>query len=337
MRGAMAARLIGLMLSLTPALGAAPVMAQEAAREAAREAGQRWALRSGDSTLMILELRPVAGAPGQWQGSMRRPVDLQIGAGASPALVVGDPRLVTETVRGQGGAADLRLRSTDGKGEVTEWRLTVAGERARLELAGLPPGAVLAPLQLARAGEREQVSADLAAGSRFILTGLLPSNAEMKAIFDADQADRTAGANIDWSAVGPRDDARKARTAELLKAGLLQSGDDFWHAAFVFQHGSGPSDFLVAHTLAVIAAARGRPDASWIAAATLDRYLQNIGQKQIYGTQYMTRRGEATTQEPYDRALVSDALREALGVPPQAAQEVRRAEIDARAREAQPR
>jgi len=164
----------------------------------------------------------------------------------------------------------------------------------------------------------------------------VPTNAEMTAIFDADQADRQGGgAAIDWSAVGPRDQARQARTLALLNAGALHSGDDYLHAAFVFQHGAQPNDYLLAHMLSVIAAARGRPDAAWIAAATLDRYLQNIGRPQIYGTQFRSRPGQPTNQEPYDRTLVSDALREALGVPPQAAQERRRAEIEAEYRAAQ--
>jgi hypothetical protein len=158
-----------------------------------------------------------------------------------------------------------------------------------------------------------------------------PSNAEMTAIYEADQADRApGGAAIDWSVVGPRDEARRARTLALVAAGSLASGDDYWHAAFVLQHGSEPNDFLLAHTFAIIAAARGRPDATWIAAATLDRYLQKSGRPQIYGTQFNTSfETRTTTQDPYDRALVSDALRAALGVPPQADLERRRAEIEA--------
>lgn len=75
--------------------------------------------------------------------------------------------------------------------------------------------------------------------------------------------------------------------------------------------------------------ARGRRDAAWIAAATLDRYLQSIGQKQVYGTQYRTPHDGPTTQEPYDRALISDELRKIGGVGPQAQQEKRRAELEA--------
>ena len=74
---------------------------------------------------------------------------------------------------------------------------------------------------------------------------------------------------------------------------------------------------------------RGNKDAAWIAAATLDRYLQKVGQKQIYGTQYLNSAATGPTMEPYNRALVPDALREALGVPLQDKQEARLAKMKA--------
>jgi hypothetical protein len=80
------------------------------------------------------------------------------------------------------------------------------------------------------------------------------------------------------------------------------------------------------------AIARGRPDATWIAAATLDRYLQNIGQPQVYGTQFSTPPGRPTTQEPFNRTLIADRLRIILGVPPLADQEAQRARFEAQAR-----
>jgi hypothetical protein len=155
----------------------------------------------------------------------------------------------------------------------------------------------------------------------------LPSaNAEMTAIYAADQAAR-ASDKIDWTVVGPADAKRRARTTELLHAGRLQSGDDYFHAAFVFQHGDGADSYLTAHALALVAVARGRPDATWIAAASLDRYLQAIGQPQIYGTQFTKQQGQPLTQEPYDRALLPDALRTASGVPTLNEQEKRRDEM----------
>jgi hypothetical protein len=145
-----------------------------------------------------------------------------------------------------------------------------------------------------------------------------PSNPEMKQIYDADQADRIG--NVDWAKVGPRDAQRYARTKQLLAEGKLHTGADFVEAAYIFQHSNNPDDFLMAHTLAVIGVRKGGKGASYIAAASLDRYLQKIGQKQIYGTQ-ATSSGGPWTREPYDRTLISDALRKELGVPDQATQD----------------
>jgi hypothetical protein len=161
-----------------------------------------------------------------------------------------------------------------------------------------------------------------------------PTNVEMTAIFDADQADRRAE-HIDWSIVSPADKKRQVRTEKLLSSGALQSGDDFYHAAFVFQHGSVADDYLKAHLLAMIAAARGKPGAVWIASATLDRYLQAIGKSQVLGTQYKISKGTPATQEPYDRVLVSDAMRQALLVPPISYQEYTRQQYTVKALESQ--
>lgn len=150
------------------------------------------------------------------------------------------------------------------------------------------------------------------------------TNAEMTAIFDADQAAREDPAKIDWNVVNAADKVRRARTQALLDSGALDSAEDFYHAAYVFQHGDAPEDFLKAHALAVVAVARGKQEATWIAAATLDRYLQRIGQPQIYGTQFTHPPKQKWTQEPYRRDLLSDAVRKASGVPVLAEQEKER-------------
>jgi hypothetical protein len=74
----------------------------------------------------------------------------------------------------------------------------------------------------------------------------------------------------------------------------------------------------------MVAVTTGEATAIWIAAATLDRYFQTIGQKQIFRTQFLTHSQndrEVWTREPYDRSLISDALRDQLGVPAQKVQE----------------
>jgi hypothetical protein len=157
----------------------------------------------------------------------------------------------------------------------------------------------------------------------------LLTNTEMTAIFNADQAARKEP-KIDWSVVREADRNRRIRTQTMLDAGQLSSADDFYHAAYVFQHGDLPDDYLKAHALALVAAARGKAEAAWIAAATLDRYLESIGQAQIYGTQYQRRGNSDWSQEPYRRDLLPDALREATGVPPIPRQEDRLKEMAAR-------
>ncbi len=154
------------------------------------------------------------------------------------------------------------------------------------------------------------------------------TNSEMTAIFEADQAARK-GPDIDWATVTIEDATRRKRIGELLDAGELHSGDDFYHAAFIFQHGGAPSDYLKAHALALVAVARGKETATWIAAATLDRYLMAIGQPQIYGTQFQKHR-DGWSQEPYQRHLLSDALREATRVPTLTMQEKYRSELSER-------
>lgn len=154
---------------------------------------------------------------------------------------------------------------------------------------------------------------------------------EMKKLFDEDQADReinmaalTPEQRLEWiNKVGPRDGQRRKQVMELVSRGALHTGDDFDRAAFVFQHGDATDDFLLAHTLATVAVAKGSARSRWIAAATLDRYLQRMQQPQIYGTQYNIgpKQGDQFTQEPYNRQLVPDSLRAAMCVPDQPSQQ----------------
>ena len=136
----------------------------------------------------------------------------------------------------------------------------------------------------------------------------LDGNAEMAAMFAADQ-DARKGDVDDWREARKADRQRRERTRELLDAGELTTGPDFYAAAFIFQHGDDPEDYLLAHVLAVRALGLGMKEAEWIAAATLDRYLQSIARDQVYGTQYQSRAGEEPTQGRYDPDLLTDQLR----------------------------
>ncbi len=119
---------------------------------------------------------------------------------------------------------------------------------------------------------------------------------------------------------------RQQTLRTMLAAGQITSGDDFLEAAFIFQHGDTADDCLFAHILAMDAMARGTASARWIAAATLDRYLQFSKQPQVFGTQYImdpthpvhvagARFPSGRTLEPYNDSFLSDSVRTDFCVP----------------------
>jgi hypothetical protein len=108
-------------------------------------------------------------------------------------------------------------------------------------------------------------------------------NAELRTIFEADQADRTSGMGPETSA---RDRERRRRVLELLAAGEVVDGPDHFHAAMVFQHGASQEFYQRARELALRAVELGHRPGRWLAAAALDRLLVRRGQRQKYGTQY---------------------------------------------------
>lgn len=207
----------------------------------------------------------------------------------------------------------------------------------------------------------------LMANILFAATGVAQNatapDTEIHRLFLEDQRDRGDNRNhekftVSVEQVIANDAARRKRVHELLEQGVLQTGADFHDAAFIYQHGDQPGDYLLAHILAVAAVSKGDPRGRWISAATLDRYLQSIGEPQVFGTQYLSRgyaeylrqakaarktaQGDRPeqkaagsdveteksvvlpeksaanpnefVQEPYNSALISDALRAQLCV-----------------------
>ena len=232
----------------------------------------------------------------------------------------------TEPIK-QGEIRDGRLHfvTVDPRdNESTELEMWRDGENtARIKITSVPVPIEGMPFTRS-SGPAPAVFTGWESGCAYRAGGVEPSNPEMQKIYEADQAPRQDPGKLsaaDWKEINSKDEERRTQTRALLTAGGLHTGDDFKQAAFVFQHGSSPDDYLLAHTLATVAVARGEASAAWIMTATLDRYLQTIGKAQIYGTQFKQVPAGAT-QEPYDRALISDALRRELGVPTLAAQQV---------------
>jgi hypothetical protein len=127
-------------------------------------------------------------------------------------------------------------------------------------------------------------------------------------------------------ALDDRAAARRAALHEMLSHGEITSGSDLYEAAFVFQHGETAADYLLAHILSLDALGKGFDRAKWLSAATLDRYLQLVGQPQVFGTQYpldpklshpITNGGRFSgrTQLPFDDMFLPAYLRRDFCVP----------------------
>ncbi len=292
-----------------------------------------WVVTTDRAPLMLVHLGRMANGDA---GTVTRPGEMEIGAGQAFSGLGGPiitQRIARITPVGETWELTLVPRRPTEQPPVLTMRVDAHG-KAQLGWKG----AGLDEVQIERAAAGIRPTATWDAKRTYYADADWPTNPEMTAMFEADQADRAPGlGKIDWAKATVRDTAHRARTRQLLDAGLLASGDDYFHAAFIFQHGNDPASYLLAHVLATTAVARGRRDGAWIAAATLDRYLQSIGQKQVYGTQFQTPPSGPPTQEPYDRGFMSDALRRIAGVQSQVEQEQRRAGMEALWATRQPR
>ncbi len=157
----------------------------------------------------------------------------------------------------------------------------------------------------------------------FALPLFAQSNAELARIYDEDQRDRA-----DWfhltkkqqRMVARRDAPRRARVGEMVRGGVLKTGEDFERASFIFQHGDKLDDYVMAHVLAMTASAvepfRGR----WISAATFDRMLYFTHRPQVFGL-------GLSDKLRFDKELLSDSIRELNCVPSVAVRERQLREI----------
>jgi hypothetical protein len=155
------------------------------------------------------------------------------------------------------------------------------------------------------------------------------------------EADAAKMPQRDWPEITKRDTARRASAKEIIANSGATTGEDFYYAAFLYQHSESSDDYLLAHVFATEAIALGYTKAKGISAATLDRYLQSIGQKQVFGTQYsdekyayyLQHRNDpdmkekikniegGQTLQPYNENLVPDKIRNDFCVPSLALQQ----------------
>jgi hypothetical protein len=286
-----------------------------------------WTLKLGNQNFIVLTLTPAPNDARHFDGFLVRPQHFTTTGAAFSDIkgpIIQEPVIRSNT---SGNCLSFTTQNPTDKSDETDFQFCLT-DKGRGTLKISVPG--LEPWPVAKEKGQLSVATDWDSTKSYVPDETYVSNTEMAQIFAEDQKDRQPKTSeINWSVVDKADAARRLATRKLLNEGKLHTGEDFQRAAFVFQHGDTPDDYLLAHTLAVVAVARGQSSAIWIAAATLDRYLNSIHQSQIYGTQFYTKPGEPVTQEPYNRGLISDTLRRQLGVPSQVAQEEQRKQNDA--------
>ncbi len=115
-----------------------------------------------------------------------------------------------------------------------------------------------------------------------------PASRELRRIKTEDQRERQAlgngGSKAQLSALAAKDAKRLARVRELLRLDRVKTAADYDICALIFQHGTQADDFLVAHELSVVAGMKGSLGS--LPALAEDRFLNSVGQKQRFGSQY---------------------------------------------------
>ena len=146
-------------------------------------------------------------------------------------------------------------------------------------------------------------------------------NAELLSLYTADRQERVhqpAANTPGYQAMRARDLARRTRVREIAAAGELPAAEDYYHAAWIMNHGDTPDDARHAHQLALRSSELGHRPARWLAAASYDRGQMYQGRPQKYGTNYFfDGRGDRLWE--VDPAT-TDEERAAWDVPPLAEQ-----------------
>jgi hypothetical protein len=278
--------------------------------------GGSWTLTLGDRTFLVLALTENGD---KVSGTVARPSHFQVdAAGKRFSQITSDE--VKEVITTASIKDDHLLFTTANPKDPSDtsgYDLAITGkDQASLKITDVPFDPW--PLHRIQNGSTVSVSKDWGAlrTYRHDDNPAAESNLEMQKIYEADQKVRQNPAELTperWAVINREDAERRTQTAKLLADNQIHTTEDFNRAAFIFQHGSTPDDYLLAHTLAMIAVAKGDETSLWIGTATLDRYLQSVGKPQIYGTQFKS--GKDASQEPFNRNLISDSLRSELGVP----------------------
>ncbi|HEY8023907.1 MAG TPA: hypothetical protein VIF60_05035 [Burkholderiaceae bacterium] len=145
-------------------------------------------------------------------------------------------------------------------------------------------------------------------------------DATLTALFNSDQAERTAVPRNPWPVIEKHDRERALSTLKLLKEGRLRSATDYCHASLIFHHGQELDQTKMAYSLAWIGYQLDptNQECALLTAQAWDRVMTRQGKLQWYGTQYARRDEKAALSAllPVDKDAVTNAERRRFGVDP---------------------
>jgi tetratricopeptide (TPR) repeat protein len=158
----------------------------------------------------------------------------------------------------------------------------------------------------------------------FCLTGIISfclgqnHNQELTELYSTDQSDRN-GANINrpleyWIKMQSQDSTRLARVYQLLDSNKVVTGQDYYHAAMICQHGGNTWDSDSAVSLMRKSIQLDSTINNWLLAAAIDRNLVKRGKPQIYGTQFYSDEKGIWSQCWMDTTVISDEERKKFHV-----------------------
>ena len=146
-------------------------------------------------------------------------------------------------------------------------------------------------------------------------------NQELLSLYTDDRREHANAPQVNtpaYRAMRTRDLERRQRVLEMVAADELQAAEDYYHAAWIMNHGDSPDEARQAHILALRSSELGHRPARWLAAASYDRWQMYQGKPQKYGTNYVYD-GKRDRLWEVDPAM-TDAERAAWDVPPLAEQ-----------------
>jgi hypothetical protein len=139
---------------------------------------------------------------------------------------------------------------------------------------------------------------------------------DLKKIYEDDQKDRQDPKiwETESEQINYRDRQRLKLVKDIVSGNGLTTGEEYYWAAMVCQHGKEIEDYELAHKLATRSMEMGYEPAKWLVAASLDRWLVAQGKIQKYGTQYLIDNEGKRTKLPTD-PTTTDKERRELNVP----------------------